>query len=83
VPKQDLPRIADPGAAPPADRGTRAVTFDGRSWRDAPVYWRDDLTGARLTGPAIVEQFDATTVLPPGWSAHLDGFGNIVAEREA
>jgi N-methylhydantoinase A/oxoprolinase/acetone carboxylase beta subunit len=45
--------------------------------------------GNRLTGPAIVNQYDSTTVIPPGISAHVDRFGNIViatglpATREA
>ena len=81
VPKQELPRIADRGTARAPDRGRRAITFDGRAWHDAPVFWRDELTAAPIAGPAVIEQFDSTTVLPPGWSARLDGFGNIVAER--
>ena len=45
--------------------------------------------GNRLAGPAIVNQYDSTTVIPPEVSAHVDRFGNIViatavpAEREA
>jgi N-methylhydantoinase A/oxoprolinase/acetone carboxylase beta subunit len=34
--------------------------------------------GNRLTGPAIVNQYDSTTVIPPGISAHVDRFGNII-----
>ena len=34
--------------------------------------------GNRLEGPAIVNQYDSTTVVPPGLSAHVDRFGNIV-----
>jgi N-methylhydantoinase A/oxoprolinase/acetone carboxylase beta subunit len=34
--------------------------------------------GNRLEGPAIVNQYDSTTVIPPGISALVDGFGNIV-----
>jgi len=30
--------------------------------------------------PAIVTQYDTTTVLPPGWQARIDGMGNIIAE---
>jgi N-methylhydantoinase A/oxoprolinase/acetone carboxylase beta subunit len=36
--------------------------------------------GNRLTGPAIVNQYDSTTVIPPGVGAHVDRFGNIVVE---
>ena len=36
--------------------------------------------GNRLDGPAIVNQYDTTTVIPPGISAHVDRFGNIIIE---
>jgi N-methylhydantoinase A/oxoprolinase/acetone carboxylase beta subunit len=45
--------------------------------------------GNRLEGPAIVNQYDSTTAIPPGLTAHVDRFGNIVigtdiaAEAEA
>lgn len=32
----------------------------------------------RVDGPAIVNQYDSTTVIPPGVAAHVDRFGNIV-----
>ena len=34
--------------------------------------------GNVLEGPSIVNQYDSTTVIPPGISAHVDRFGNIV-----
>jgi N-methylhydantoinase A/oxoprolinase/acetone carboxylase beta subunit len=34
--------------------------------------------GHKLAGPAIVSQYDSTTLIPPGISAHVDRFGNIV-----
>jgi N-methylhydantoinase A/oxoprolinase/acetone carboxylase beta subunit len=34
--------------------------------------------GTQLEGPAIVNQYDSTTVIPPGLSARVDRFGNIV-----
>jgi N-methylhydantoinase A len=45
------------------------------------VYERDRLpVGANLNGPAIIEQFDATTVIPPGWTARTDRFRNLILE---
>ena len=35
---------------------------------------------ARIDGPAIVNQYDTTTVVPPGIAAHVDRFGNVVIE---
>ena len=44
-------------------------------------YEREALRGGnRLVGPAIVNQYDSTTVIPPGVGAHVDRFGNIVIE---
>jgi N-methylhydantoinase A/oxoprolinase/acetone carboxylase beta subunit len=39
--------------------------------------------GNRLEGPAIVNQYDSTTVIPPGLTARIDRFGNIVIETGA
>ena len=78
VPKQALPEIPPRGDILPANIGNRRVTFDGHNHFDAPVYTRDDLTSAPLQGPLIIEQFDSTTVLPSGWTATLDKYGNII-----
>ena len=40
-----------------------------------------DHIGAVVTGPAIVEQFDATTVIPAGWTGRVDGFRNLILEK--
>ena len=64
---------------PPASLGEpRAVYFgpaDGT--RDTPVVARTDLTGDWTDGPVIVEEYDATCVVPPGCRARLDASGNI------
>ena len=36
---------------------------------------------ATVAGPAIVEQFDATTVIPAGWTGRVDGYRNLILER--
>ncbi len=38
--------------------------------------------GARLAGPAIVEQADTTTVIPPGVTALVDPVGNLRLRRD-
>jgi len=46
---------------------------------DAPRLARDRLAaGNRIAGPAIIDQMDATTVIPPGFAGRVDAFGNIV-----
>ena len=39
--------------------------------------------GHRFAGPAIVEQADATTAIPPGWSARVDRYANLLLAPEA
>jgi N-methylhydantoinase A len=70
---------SSPGPARNARKGEREVWFDGAHAVLCAVYERDRLDpGAVLTGPAIVEQFDATTAIPPGWRTTVDGFRNLV-----
>jgi N-methylhydantoinase A len=78
VPKVEL-RTSEPGAAMPAPISRRPVYFGGSEPYDTPIYWRPDLpAGATLTGPAIIDQLDSTTVLPPGDSLTVDRWSNIV-----
>ena len=78
------PLPARPPAPPSrqAMKGIRRVFFDAGKALDTAIYDRDQLAvGASFAGPAIVEQFDATTVVPPGWDARVDRHGNLVLER--
>jgi N-methylhydantoinase A len=85
VPKYQAREQAAPRSPRPlADvaKGTRGVHLDGKTSAQAMVYERDRLdVGATLAGPAIVEQFDATTFIPPGWSARVDGLRNMILEK--
>ncbi len=57
--------------------GQRPLFADGQ-WHDAKVYQREMLPlGALVAGPAVVQQVDATTIIEPGWSARVDGIGNL------
>ncbi|MGH7356421.1 MAG: hydantoinase/oxoprolinase family protein [Candidatus Rokuibacteriota bacterium] len=61
----------------------RSVRFAG-SPHDCPVWDRERLPErAAMRGPAIVEEFGATTVVPPGWRGAVDAHGNLRFEREA
>jgi N-methylhydantoinase A len=44
----------------------------------AQVTTRARLLDGALAGPAIIEEFDTTIVIPPGWKAELDRFANVV-----
>src|SRR5260370_31711297 len=72
-----LPKLAaDCGAPPPC--GQRTVYFDG-AFRDTPIYQRGALgPGARIAGPAIVEEFGSTTVLFPGQHLDVDAHGIMI-----
>src|SRR6185312_10517889 len=46
------------------------------------VYARDALAaGARIRGPAIIAERNATTVVEPGWEARMGADGNLILER--
>jgi N-methylhydantoinase A len=48
---------------------------------DTPIYARDALRpGNRFAGPAIVEQMDATTLVPAGMTARVDAWLNLILE---
>ena len=63
--------------------GCRSVRFqEGRC--ETPILRRESLgTGSTLDGPAIVEQLDTTTVLPPGFHAETDDSGNLIIDVPA
>ena len=47
-----------------------------------PVYIREKLkAGNEISGPAIVEQYDSTTVMNPGWNGRVDEWGTLVLSR--
>src|SRR5579859_1292093 len=50
--------------------------------QNIPIYERATLRpGASFSGPAIVTQYDTTTLIPPEWYARVDGVGNLIIER--
>lgn len=65
----------------PIPRQMRLACFKGGE-REVPVFLRDDLgSGFSLTGPAIIEQLDATSVVPPDHSLQVDEFGHLVISK--
>ena len=82
VPKVELARAdAASGPVESACVGTRPALFTSVAEQPlpTPVYARERLAaGHRFAGPAIVEQYDATTVVCPGQVAEVDELGNLV-----
>jgi N-methylhydantoinase A len=83
VPKYAPLEIAAPASprSAAAVKGQRTITLNGATM-EATLYERARLDVATsITGPAILEQFDATTLIPPSWSGRVDGHGNLVLTR--
>lgn len=66
--------VTSPGE--PAE--VRPVYFAETGWVDTPVYDRESIpAGAKFSGPAIINQLDSTTVVPPSTHAEIDEWLNI------
>ncbi|MCH7985968.1 MAG: hydantoinase/oxoprolinase family protein [Acidobacteria bacterium] len=80
--KPALRRAPAGGSSPRAAWLKRAlVWFAGRRLA-TDFYVRERLRpGNRLRGPAIVAEYSATTVVPPGWKAQVDAYGNLLMIR--
>lgn len=78
----DAPRLPDRiqigGSFTPAGETRRAYFGPEHGWLDTPVTSRIGLKGKTQAGPLIVEEYDTTTVVRPGWSASLDDWNDIV-----
>jgi N-methylhydantoinase A len=74
-------RVLAPSGAPGKPKCARTVN----AWSDGasvPVYDRKDLAvGQTISGPAIIEERETTTALPPDWTATIDRFGCIIARK--
>jgi N-methylhydantoinase A/oxoprolinase/acetone carboxylase beta subunit len=65
----------------PGTGGTRTATFDGETI-DVPVRTRASIGEAAEAGPLLVDEYDTTVVVRPGWSVRRDGSTQtLVLER--
>jgi len=64
----------------PLPRAQREVAYLGHpTFIDSAVYVRDSLgAGSTIRGPAVVEQYDSTIIIPPDFAAEIDEFGNMM-----
>ncbi len=70
-----------PREGPLRPRATVTLYAEGRE-RQAPLHRREDLRPAdTVTGPAVVAEDDATTVVDPGWQAEAASTGHLVLTR--
>jgi N-methylhydantoinase A len=57
---------------------TRLAWFAGEGWLPTKVLSRAGLSSNNHPGPLLIQEYDATCLVPPGASARLDQFGNIL-----
>ena len=78
IPDQlEIPSDADSGPT------ERPVYFGPRhGFIDAPVMTRASLEGNSRFGPLIIEEYDSTTVVPPGWTVSIDQWTDLVLDRQ-
>ncbi|MGA7673223.1 MAG: hydantoinase/oxoprolinase family protein [Nitrolancea sp.] len=86
----DRPRIDREAVEPNAvaePTAVRPVVFgsdSGANELQTPIFDRTTLQpGVRISGPAIVTQYDTTTVLPPGWRLSVGATRSLIAEKES
>jgi N-methylhydantoinase A len=73
------PEKLPPGAGTAADaiKGMREVDYLEAGLHQATLYNGSALApGISFTGPAIIEEAEATVVIPPGMPCHVDEYGN-------
>ena len=83
IAKPPLRSLAAGEAPEPKER--RAVYFaEADDYVDCPIYDRYALPAdASFAGPAVIEEFDSTTVVHPGFAVRVDDLGNLIIEKEA
>jgi N-methylhydantoinase A len=80
MPTPPRPELAPGSGIVPGDHLTVHLA-DGAT--DVPLLDRATFgAGDRFTGPAIVTQLDATTLVPPGWQGEVHSSGAILLTRE-
>jgi N-methylhydantoinase A len=79
TPKPSFKPAVEFNVDPGQPREVRSVFFGELGWLETPVYERESVpAGAMFSGPAIVDQFDSTTVVPPNTTAVIDEWMNIL-----
>ncbi len=66
----------------PEPAAFREAYVSGENLR-VPVYVKENLKpGSEGYGPAVIEEYDSTTVINKGWSWEVDGFSSLVLRRD-
>ncbi|HUB15426.1 MAG TPA: hydantoinase/oxoprolinase family protein [Acetobacteraceae bacterium] len=75
MPRRRVRAVREDGAEP---RTSRAIRLNGHEMTAAVVSRAELRAGETLAGPAIVNQMDTTTLIPPGWTASLAPSGALI-----
>jgi N-methylhydantoinase A len=85
LPRRARPLLVPPWPEPGRSMGSRSIWFGSplgvadMEFMTARVEWRPGLlVGTVLYGPAVLEQYDSTTLVPPGWQARVDQYFNLI-----
>jgi len=81
-PRPPLPAFEEKGGEDSSGAFLFSVkTAFGGELIETPVYSREKLLwGNRVRGPALIVEYSSTTLLPPGYTAEVDRFGNLLIE---
>lgn len=62
--------------------GSRKAFWRATGWVDCPLYNRSELAVDQLiAGPAIIEEYGSTVVVPKSWSVSADAYGNLILNK--
>ncbi|MFB5935872.1 hydantoinase/oxoprolinase family protein [Peribacillus frigoritolerans] len=82
VPKPEFPTYEPGGTLADALKETRDVYFEEEGYVNTNVYNRELIPAfSEITGPAIIDQLDTTTVIPPNFRAKVDKYRNLILSQ--
>jgi N-methylhydantoinase A len=83
MPRPSLARIRTPEKGTPISSTRRVYFAELDGFVSAAIFRREQLPiDAVIRGPAVVEEFDSTTLIHPGYAATVDGYGNLLIRPE-
>ena len=85
VGRQSRPQIKaiESARSEAAPFGERKVYWRATGWIDVPLFRRSELAlDQHIAGPAIIEEYGSTIVMPPGWALHTDRYRNLILEHD-
>jgi N-methylhydantoinase A len=77
----DVPALGEASGPPQAQTGS--VVYGGETLEVERIWRRDLASGHVITGPAIIQEYSATTWVPPNWRVEVDPWGCLHLLREA